>query len=230
MSGRVGKHAPRRRPSSAGAAPVLLAAIVALGPAAAQQRPEPGAGGGVTRAAPRQPPASAESDLRFSVVDLALPATDLRFATGEVALGEQELRFAAEDLVQVRASAAGIALAMPADLLFDGDGATLRPAAQAALRHVAEVIRQNPGRPVRIESHTDGRTADPYVRLLSERRAKAVLEWLTDVEGLRGVRFAAQDLGASRPVAPNARPDGSDDPEGRERNRRVEIVIAPRRG
>jgi outer membrane protein OmpA-like peptidoglycan-associated protein len=43
---------------------------------------------------------------------------------------------------------------------------------------------------------------------------------------MKDVRFLAQGFGATHPVAPNAKPDGSDDPEGRQKNRRVEIVLA----
>jgi outer membrane protein OmpA-like peptidoglycan-associated protein len=42
------------------------------------------------------------------------------------------------------------------------------------------------------------------------------------------VRFATQGLGKSRPAVPSAKPDGSDDPEGRQKNRRVEIVFGRR--
>jgi outer membrane protein OmpA-like peptidoglycan-associated protein len=55
-----------------------------------------------------------------------------------------------------------------------------------------------------------------------------VQKWLVEREGLRGMRFQTKGFGAERPVAPNAKPDGSDDPEGRQKNRRVEIVFGKR--
>jgi len=45
-------------------------------------------------------------------------------------------------------------------------------------------------------------------------------------EGLAQVKMTTQGLGASKPVAPNINKDGSDDPEGRQKNRRVEIVLS----
>ena len=48
--------------------------------------------------------------------------------------------------------------------------------------------------------------------------------WLTEKEGLRNAEFAIQGFGAQKPVAPNKKPDGSDDPQGRQKNRRVEII------
>ena len=48
--------------------------------------------------------------------------------------------------------------------------------------------------------------------------------WLSD-HGLASIRFSTEGFGAKKPIAPNQKPDGSDDPEGRQKNRRVEITI-----
>ena len=58
-----------------------------------------------------------------------------------------------------------------------------------------------------------------------DRRASSVRNYLVEKEGLGEVDFTTSGLGAKKPVAPNTRPDGSDDPDGRQKNRRVEIVI-----
>ena len=49
--------------------------------------------------------------------------------------------------------------------------------------------------------------------------------WFVEKEGLKRASFSTQGFGAKKPVAPNTKPDGSDDPEGRQKNRRVEIVV-----
>ena len=76
-----------------------------------------------------------------------------------------------------------------------------------------------------IEGYTDAIGSAAYNQELSERRARAVEVWLV-AHGIVG-RDAAQvqGYGKSKPIAPNTKPDGSDNPEGREKNRRVEIVI-----
>jgi outer membrane protein OmpA-like peptidoglycan-associated protein len=110
------------------------------------------------------------------------------------------------------------------DVLFDFDKAALRPAAEAALGRVAEIIRQRAPRAVRIVGHTDAIGSDDYNRQLSERRARSVQRWLeAHAPGLPPLQAAGR--GESEPVAPNARPDGADDPEGRQRNRRVEVLL-----
>jgi outer membrane protein OmpA-like peptidoglycan-associated protein len=112
-------------------------------------------------------------------------------------------------------------------VLFDFDKATIKPEAATALHHVAEIIKdKGKGRDVRIEGHTDGKGSATYNQRLSGRRAESVKQWLAEKEGLGQVKTTTQGFGATKPVAPNTRPDGSDDPEGRQRNRRVEIVLA----
>jgi outer membrane protein OmpA-like peptidoglycan-associated protein len=93
------------------------------------------------------------------------------------------------------------------------------------LHQAATIISQKAKGVVRIEGHTDSKGNDAYNQKLSERRANSVKVWLIDKEGLRNVQFATEGFGAKKPVAPNKKPDGSDDPEGRQKNRRVEIIL-----
>ena len=117
-----------------------------------------------------------------------------------------------------------IRIELQADVLFDFDRSELRAEADAALRKVAELIRSQPGR-VTVEGHTDNKGSDAYNQKLSESRATTVRDWLVREGGVAAARVTARGLGETRPVAPNTRPDGSDDPKGRQRNRRVEVAI-----
>jgi outer membrane protein OmpA-like peptidoglycan-associated protein len=110
------------------------------------------------------------------------------------------------------------------DVLFDFDKAELRPEAAEALGRVAEIIRQRSPRAVRIVGHTDSVGSDAYNQGLSERRARSVEQWLAGQGGALPP-MQAEGRGESQPVAPNATPDGRDDPEGRQRNRRVEVLL-----
>ncbi len=78
---------------------------------------------------------------------------------------------------------------------------------------------------MQIEGHTDGKGTHPYNMKLSENRADAVKNWLVQNASISGSRITTQGWGETKPVAPNKKPDGSDDPEGRQKNRRVEIVL-----
>jgi outer membrane protein OmpA-like peptidoglycan-associated protein len=78
---------------------------------------------------------------------------------------------------------------------------------------------------VAIEGHTDGRGADDYNQKLSEARAASVKQWLVSNAQVSSADITTRGWGKTKPVAQNAKPDGSDDPEGRAKNRRVEIVV-----
>lgn len=152
---------------------------------------------------------------------------DLHFVTQDLEFVVQDMGGAIESLA-LKETDTEIRIELASDVLFAFDSASLQPKAQEALRQVAEFIREKAKGEVRIEGHTDAKGSDSYNRKLSERRAKAVLDWLQIKEGfkgLKGVRFTSKGYGESRPVAPNANADGTDHLEGRQKNRRVEIVV-----
>lgn len=114
-------------------------------------------------------------------------------------------------------------LRVEADVFFDFDAATLRPDAAPALAEIATRLGKN-ANPVVVEGHTDAKGADDYNQRLSEDRAAAVKTYLLG-KGTAPERVTTVGWGERKPVAPNQKADGSDDPEGRQKNRRVEIVV-----
>ncbi len=117
-----------------------------------------------------------------------------------------------------------IRIELAADVLFDFDKADLRPDAVESLRKLGTVVAGTPG-PVAIEGHTDAKGTAGYNLKLSEARAASVKSWLVRESRVPAARITTRGLGATVPKVPNQKPDGSDDPEGRQKNRRVEIVI-----
>jgi outer membrane protein OmpA-like peptidoglycan-associated protein len=117
-----------------------------------------------------------------------------------------------------------IRFSLPADILFDFDKATLRPDAEAPLARAQRLISAYPRAPLRIVGYTDAKGDDAYNDRLSLARANSVAARL--VPG-KSRAAAVEGRGERDPVAPNAKPDGSDDPAGRQLNRRVEIVLSP---
>ena len=127
--------------------------------------------------------------------------------------------------LEVKETPTEVRVEMAADVLFDFDKSDLLPKAGETLQKAAAFINDRAkGGLVRIEGHTDAKGNDDYNLKLSVRRADSVKRWFTS-HGLNGVKFATEGFGAKKPIAPNTKPDGSDDPEGRQKNRRVEIVI-----
>jgi outer membrane protein OmpA-like peptidoglycan-associated protein len=119
----------------------------------------------------------------------------------------------------------GTLVSLPGDVLFDFNKATIQPAARPTLDTLARLIKgQNP-RAVAIEGHSDGRGDDAYNQRLSEARAVAVRDYLISVQTVDGTRLSTKGYGELKPVAPNMKPDGTDDETGRQRNRRVEVIM-----
>jgi outer membrane protein OmpA-like peptidoglycan-associated protein len=112
------------------------------------------------------------------------------------------------------------------DVLFAFDRSDIRPSAEKILREVAKSIEQRfPNAPIQVDGHTDAKGSPEYNQGLSERRASAVADWLAAHEGIARSRMTVKGYGETQPVAPNTKPDGSDDPAGRKKNRRVVIGV-----
>jgi outer membrane protein OmpA-like peptidoglycan-associated protein len=111
---------------------------------------------------------------------------------------------------------------LPADVLFAFGSAELAPAAQQAIAAVDDQIGSGGTGTVTIEGHTDAIGSDADNQALSQRRAAAVRTAL-EAELGSGYTYTSVGFGEPEPVAPNTKPDGSDDPDGRALNRRVEI-------
>ena len=107
---------------------------------------------------------------------------------------------------------------------FDYDRAELRATDYDELDVIVKVLQRDPGASARIEGHADKRKTSKkdYNIKLSERRAKAVLEYLVSVGGIDRSRLVSKGYGFERPVAPN------DTELNMQKNRRTEIYI--RRG
>lgn len=115
-----------------------------------------------------------------------------------------------------------VTVVLDTDVLFEFDRADLTPGAAAALDTIGADLADRATGEVTVVGHTDALGAEDYNLDLSRRRAETVRAVLEPAaEG--AVTFAVSGRGEAEPVAANAAPDGSDDPEGRRRNRRVEL-------
>ena len=115
-------------------------------------------------------------------------------------------------------------LSVIADALFAFDKSNLRPDAEETLMAATPAIKKLGGRPSRIEGHTDSIGGDAYNMKLSEARATTVRDWMAKRE-LLPAATPIKGYGKTVPAAPNTAADGKDDPVGRQKNRRVEVVF-----
>ncbi len=114
---------------------------------------------------------------------------------------------------------------LPSDVLFDFDKSVLRAEANAVLRNAVPIINRRSRPIVSIEGHTDSKGAKDYNLRLSLARANEVKAWMIREKVPNAENFRIKGWGEQKPMAPNTTPDGRDDPEGRQKNRRVEIVF-----
>jgi outer membrane protein OmpA-like peptidoglycan-associated protein len=105
------------------------------------------------------------------------------------------------------------------NILFEFDKAAIKPGAERTIEKVSEFLNEYPDREIIIEGFTDSVGSDDYNLQLSERRAQAVKEALTE-NSVAATRVDTKGYGEAYPVASN------DSNSGRLQNRRVEIVIA----
>lgn len=109
---------------------------------------------------------------------------------------------------------------------FEFDSFTLTPLARRIIDSlVVPVLVANPTLKIELSAHTDSRGTDEYNETLSQRRAEAIRFYLIDNKKIYPERLTSKGYGEFVPIAPNENPDGTDNPEGRQRNRRCEFRI-----
>jgi outer membrane protein OmpA-like peptidoglycan-associated protein len=121
-------------------------------------------------------------------------------------------------VLATRDTARGLIVNM-SDVLFDTGKYSLRPLAREKLAKVAGIVSGHPSLRLVVEGYTDSVGGDEYNQKLSEQRGGAVRDYLTQ-EGMSAGSVTARGFGKSQPVASN------DTAQGRQQNRRVEIVIS----
>lgn len=113
------------------------------------------------------------------------------------------------------------------NVLYAYDKAELLDGSEASLNKLVAMLQANPNMVIEIGGHTDGKGGEAYNQRLSLARAQSCVSYIIS-KGVSADRIIAKGYGASKPVAPNTNPDGSDNPEGRKLNRRTEFKILKR--
>ena len=164
------------------------------------------------------------AQLALAEADQARALADAQAREAALAKREAELAGAAAESLRLqlqsmtaRRDARGEVMTLSGDAFAPGQ-AMLRPEARANLQKVVAFVQASPGRPVRIEGHTDSTGSANMNQVLSQRRAEAVRQALIE-DGVDASRLSALGLGEDQPIADNA------SESGRARNRRVDIVV-----
>jgi outer membrane protein OmpA-like peptidoglycan-associated protein len=156
-----------------------------------------------------------ETEIHDQVRDLVLPVQDLTLETTSL-----------DRSVRTQESSREVKVTLAADVLFRFDRASLTARARSRIAEAVEKIRQGDPARVQVVGHTDSKGSDAYNDRLSRRRAASVARALRAALGARAPALDTEGRGEREPVAPNAKADGSDNPRGRARNRRVTVNFA----
>ncbi|HEV2521525.1 MAG TPA: OmpA family protein [Candidatus Acidoferrales bacterium] len=138
-------------------------------------------------------------------------------AEAEKASLRAQLRAQLNSILQTEDSARGLIVNL-SDVLFDTGSYTLKPGAREKLAKVSGILLAHPGLTLQIEGHTDSVGSDEFNQRLSEQRAGSVRDFIAE-QGVAASTITARGFGKTEPVATN------ETAEGRQRNRRVEIVV-----
>jgi len=112
----------------------------------------------------------------------------------------------------------GIKITFDSGILFDIDKSGLRPVSETNLAKLAKILNKYPDTNILIEGHTDDTGSDDHNMALSKDRAQSVSLYLATVE-VKAARFSIAGYGETQPIVTN------DTPEGRQKNRRVDIAV-----
>ena len=114
---------------------------------------------------------------------------------------------------------------IPVNIYYDFDKSNLTDTAKITIDSTLLIVLQEiPNVQVEISSHTDSKGEDDYNKELSQKRAESVVKYLIK-KGIDRKRLIAKGYGEEKPIAPNTNPDGSDNEEGRAKNRRTEFMF-----
>jgi outer membrane protein OmpA-like peptidoglycan-associated protein len=139
-------------------------------------------------------------------------------AEQEKAALKEQLRQQLTLVLETRSTARGLIVNM-SDVLFDTGKYTLLPGAREKLAKIAGILLAHPTLRLEVEGHTDSVGGDEYNQRLSEQRAGSVRDYLVQ-QSIPADHVTAKGFGKIQPVASN------DTPAGRQRNRRVELVVS----
>jgi len=187
----------------------IVAIVLLLGAAGCAKRPTAGSGGTTAGAAP--PFTNQELVEEFRRSDVGRGSGGAASGTG--------------GLTDITETSRGVVITLPSTF-FAFDKSDLDPAAREVVDRIAQVLNhpRASSRTIKLEGHTDNVGNAAYNLTLSKHRVEAVAKELAG-RGVLASRISTEAFGETRPVAPNRKPDGTDDPAGRAKNRRVEAVI-----
>lgn len=155
--------------------------------------------------------------ISFKVVNIIGVVSEIKFDMKKI---KENL-----NILKAKVTDTQIKIDLSGDVLFDFDKCNIREDANIELQKVLSIIKAYKSTEIIISGHTDSKGSDEYNLKLSLKRANSVKEWFLINSSLPSSSLKTFGYGEKKPIASNKKKDGSDNPEGRQKNRRVEFLI-----
>ena len=162
--------------------------------------------------------ASSEEARHQAAAERNVAVAQAQRAQTDTAILRAQLLQQLNSILQTRDSARGLIVNM-SGVLFETGKSDLRPAAREKLAKISGIVLAHPGLKLEVEGHTDSVGSDAMNQTLSEKRAQGARDYLVN-EGVSANAIVSRGFGSTKPVATN------DTVEGRQSNRRVELVVS----
>lgn len=170
---------------------------------------------------PDNPPTPAPSAI---AQDSTSPIDATRILDREVILTPTEVEEMLEEL-KAETTIEGIKFNLPEHILFEFDKYYVLAAAKPSLEKIHQLLQHFRDAQLFVYGHSDSKGDAHYNQQLSEKRAAAVKYYFINQFDVEPTRIQTKGMGETQPLADNYKPDGTDNPEGRKKNRRVEFII-----
>lgn len=145
------------------------------------------------------------------------------FQSTHIEVTKESNYYEIHDVIQLQPLVVGSKIVLK-NLFFDFDKSSLRPASNVELNKLIAILTKYPNMVVEISAHTDSQGTDTYNLVLSDQRAKSVVDFLIH-HGIPSYQLVSKGYGETQPAQRNTNADGSDNPVNRQLNRRVELKI-----
>lgn len=155
--------------------------------------------------------------ISFKVVNIIGVVSEIKFDMKKI---KENL-----NILKAKVTDTQIKIDLSGDVLFDFDKCNIREDANIELQKVLSIIKAYKSTEIIISGYTDSKGSDEYNLKLSLKRANSVKEWFLKNSSLPSSSLKTFGYGEKKPIASNKKKDGSDNPEGRQKNRRVEFLI-----
>lgn len=172
----------------------------------------------------------AEREKALAKKEAELMAREKELAAREAALAMKESAAAAKTTTEKSAVNETASSALPASLMtekiiyFEYNKSDIAPQYNSDLDAISSGLSGISSYKIEISAHTDSKGTDEYNMRLSRSRAENVMKYFVS-RGIKRSSISVKYFGEAQPLAPNANPDGTDNPDGRDKNRRAEIKV-----